>query len=98
MGVEIANSGKCIDFYAVDHWRGSLEEKAHEEDEDVRLNRLYETFLTNVMPVKDYIRPLCLDSAEAAASFEDHSVDFVYMDAGHTTAAVARDLLRGGRS
>jgi SAM-dependent methyltransferase len=92
MGVEIANSGKCIDFYAVDHWRGSLEERAHEEDEDVRRGRLYETFQTNIRPIENYIRPLRLDSAEAAANFEDRSVDFVYMDAGHTTAAVARDI------
>lgn len=92
MAVEIANSGKHIDFYAVDHWRGSLEEALHASDEDVRLNRLYEVFTANIAPVKDSIVPVRSDSAEAAARFRDGSVDFVYVDAGHTFEAVSRDL------
>ena len=92
MGVEIANSRKRIEFYTVDHWHGSLEEKAHVEDEDVRLGRLYEVFSQNVKLVRDYVRPLRSDSALAANRFKDRSVDFVYVDAGHTCAAVARDI------
>jgi hypothetical protein len=92
MGVEIANSGKRIKFYSVDHWCGSLEETAHRDDEDVRLNRLYEVFLHNVGPVSNYVRPLRSDTAQAAAQFEDLSIDFVYLDAGHTYPAVARDI------
>lgn len=89
MGVEIANSGKSIAFYTVDNWRGSPE---HIEDEDVRLGRLYEVFLNNIEPVKDYVRPLRADSAEAAMRFGDRSVDFVYLDAEHSAAAVAREI------
>lgn len=92
MAVEIANSGKRIEFNAVDHWQGSLEEAMHVADEDVRLNRLYEVFTANIAPVRDHIIPLRSESAEAAARFRDGSVDFVYVDAGHTFEAVSRDL------
>jgi len=91
MAVEIANSGKNIEFYSVDHWRGSLED-AHQEDQDVRDGRLYEIFLENIRPVKNYVRPICSDSADAAQQFADRSVDFVYIDAEHTYAAVSRDI------
>jgi Methyltransferase domain len=92
MAVEIANSGKNIEFHAVDHWRGSSSESAHQEDQDVREGRLYEVFLENIRPVKNYVHPICSDSADAAQQFPDRSVDFVYVDAGHTFAAVPRDI------
>jgi predicted O-methyltransferase YrrM len=92
MGVEIANSGKDIEFYSIDHWHGSLEEIPHRVDEDVRLGRLYEVYLENIRCVKDYVKPIRSDSTEAAQQFADQSVDFVYVDAGHTYTAVARDI------
>jgi SAM-dependent methyltransferase len=92
MAVEIANSSKRITFYTVDHWRGSPAEKEHDEDEDVRHGRLYEVFLQNIAPVKDYVHPIRSDSGEATRHFPDQSVDFVYVDAGHTYADVARDI------
>jgi hypothetical protein len=70
MGVEIANSGKRIDFYAVDHWLGS-EESDHDSDPDARLNRLFEVFEDNIGPVRSFVHPLRSDSAAAAARFDD---------------------------
>jgi predicted O-methyltransferase YrrM len=92
MGVEIANSGKRIKFYTVDHWRGNLKEKDQADDEDVRLGRLFDAFVQNVKPVKDYIHPLRSDSSKAAQQFADDSVDFVYVDAEHTYASTARNI------
>lgn len=91
MAVEIANSGKAIKFSTVDHWRGSLE-PAHEGDEDLRAGRLYATFLANVTPVLEYVAPICGETAEVAKQFEDDSVDFVYVDAGHRYCDVQADL------
>jgi hypothetical protein len=65
MGVEIANSKKAIEFYCVDHWRGS-DEAAHHADPDVRAGRLFEVFLKNIKPVADYIRPLRAPSVAAS--------------------------------
>jgi peptidoglycan/xylan/chitin deacetylase (PgdA/CDA1 family)/predicted O-methyltransferase YrrM len=91
MGVEIANSGKAIRFLTVDHWRGS-DEEAHVADADVRAGRLYEVFLANIDPVSHYVTPIREESVAAAEQFEDDSVDFVYVDAGHTYEDVRTDL------
>lgn len=91
MGVEISNSRKRIDFYVVDHWRGS-DEPAHHADPDVRAGRLFEVFERNIAPVKDYVRTIQGDSADSAQRFDDGSVDFVYVDASHEYEGVKRDL------
>src|SRR4051812_31463810 len=54
MAVGIATSSKSIQFHAIDHWLGSLEEEAHAEDEDVRFGRLYEVFSASIASVRDY--------------------------------------------
>ena len=91
MAVEIANSGKNIEFLCVDHWEGS-EERAHKADEDVQAGTLFDAFNRNVEPVKDYIKPLRMSSLEAAAQFEDDSLDFVYLDAAHDYENVKADI------
>ncbi len=91
MGVEIANSRKTIEFYVVDHWKGS-DEPAHHEDADVRAGRLYEVFLRTIKPVAAHVRPLRASSLEAAAQFEDGLVDLVLLDAGHTYEDVSADI------
>jgi len=91
MAVEIANSGKKIEFYSVDHWLGS-DETAHDGDEDVTAGRLYETFLANIEPVKNYVRPIRGHSVDVARQFPDGSLDFIYLDAGHTYLDLKADL------
>lgn len=92
MGVEIANSGKPIRFYTVDHWRGSGPEFRHSADEDLRDGRLYEIFLRNIGPVRHLVDVICDDTAAAAARFPDGSVDFLYVDASHSYDGVLADL------
>jgi hypothetical protein len=63
MAVEIANSNKKIDFYAVDTWDGTAPENDPSNIDNLpELQQnpewLYELFLSNVEPVKDYIIPL----------------------------------------
>lgn len=91
MGVEIANSGKPIKFYAVDHFLGS-DEKVHHEDQDVMAGTLFRTFKHNISPVKDYVNVLKMPSDEAAKLFDDGSVDFVLLDGGHSYEDVRTDL------
>jgi len=92
MGVEIANSGKSIEFYAVDHWRGTPGESAHEQDADANDGRLFEVFEANIAPIAAYVRPIRSDTVEAASRFPDESVDFLYVDAAHDYQGVLRDL------
>lgn len=92
MGVEIANSGKAIAFDVVDTWTGSPDEPDHLADPDVQNGRLYDVFLANTAPVRQYVRPIRSTSVEAAASYPDASLDAVFIDADHSTPAVLADL------
>lgn len=89
MAVEIANSQKNIKFYCVDTWQGSPE---HQNDEAVRTNTLYDVFLKNIEPVKEYIIPIRDTSEMASQQFEDESLDFIFIDAGHTYEDVKNDI------
>ena len=91
MAVEIANSGKKIQFDTVDTWLGS-DEKTHHNDPAVQSNTLYDVFLKNIDPVKDYVTPLRMTSIEASKLYKDNSLDFVFLDAGHTYEDVKNDI------
>lgn len=92
MAVEIANSGKRIQFDAVDTWMGSPSEEHHQQDPSVVNDTLYTEFLDNIEPVKQYVRPVRMTSTEAAQSYPDNSLDFVFIDADHTYEAVKQDI------
>ncbi len=94
MAVEIANSGKEIEFYCVDHWLGSQEHhdpSSHAYEPEI--HNLYEIFVNNMNPVKDYYTPLRMSSLEASKQFEDKSLDFVFIDAAHDYENVKKDIL-----
>lgn len=89
MAVEIANSKKNISFHCVDTWQGSEE---HSSNDLIVKNELYNSFLRNISPVQNYITPLRLSSKEASEKFEDESLDFIFIDAGHSYEDVSEDL------
>lgn len=89
MAVEIANSGKDIEFYVVDTWEGSREE-AHQNDPD--LPEIFDVFTGNLAPVSRYYSPLRMPSLAAAHRFEDESIRFVFIDASHEYGSVLQDL------
>jgi predicted O-methyltransferase YrrM len=91
MAVEIALSGKDINFFTVDHWRGSGEE-AHLCDADLAAGQLYDAFLANIEPVRAYVEPIIGDTAVVADRFTANSLAFVYVDAGHAFTDVTDDL------
>lgn len=90
MAVEIANSGKNIKFDCVDTWQGSEE---HTQIEEIVNGTLYETFINNILPAKDIINPVRMDSSKAASLYEDESLDFVFIDADHSYEGVKRDII-----
>lgn len=89
MAVEIANSKKDISFYCVDTWQGSEE---HSSNDLIVKNELYNSFLKNILPVQNYINPIRLSSREASEKFENESLDFIFIDAGHSYEDVSEDL------
>jgi predicted O-methyltransferase YrrM len=44
-------------------------------------------------PVKDYYTAVRLTSVEAAATYEDSSLDFVFIDADHSYESVREDII-----
>lgn len=89
MGVEILNSKKKIDFYAVDHFQGSPE---HQESPYVKGQTLKEVCYQNLAPVMNVIKMLPVPSLTAAALFEDNSIDFVYIDGAHEEEPLTADI------
>lgn len=88
MAVEIANSGKQIDFTCIDTWEGSVE---HQDDEN--LANLYDIFIGNMKPLEKYYTGIKLASLDAVKNFEDKSLDFVFIDASHEYEDVKNDII-----
>jgi hypothetical protein len=85
--VELINQEKLGSFYCVDTWDGGEEHKGWKE-----LPTLQQDFQRNLAPIKDQIKMIVSDSWTAADQFDNESVDFCYVDAGHTYECVMRDL------
>jgi hypothetical protein len=93
MAVEIANSGKNIEFYCVDHWIGSIEHyDRNSHTYEPEIHKLYQTFIDNMKPVESYYKPMRMTSLEASNHFEDQSLDFVFIDASHQYEDVCNDI------
>jgi hypothetical protein len=104
MGVEIMNSGKDIKFDVVDSFKGSKEELngAHAIAKTTNIkgicaNNLRPFWSTskNSDPFdrKDnFLRILPMRSKEAAGMYPEKSLDFVFIDAGHTYDEVRWDI------
>lgn len=98
MAVEIINSGKQICFDCVDPWYDRTENDSEEYFKNYNtgyhdvVDSLYETFLKNIEPVKDFINPLRMTSMEAVELYEDESLDFVFLDGNHEFEYINDDI------
>ena len=86
--VELINQNKLGPFYCVDTWKG---EAAIAYDQNI-VQDLEKIFKQNLKPVLGHIEMLSMISWEAADQFSDDTVDFCYVDAGHSYEAVTNDL------
>lgn len=89
LAVEIANSNKNIKFDCVDLWESNQE---YENENVVKENVFYETFLKNIEPVRNFLNPIKLPSLEAAKLYKDNSLDFIFIDASHIYENVKNDI------
>lgn len=92
MAVEIANSGKKIEFHVVDWFKGSNEAE-HRADPAVKEGRLREEFEANIQSVAGMLKVHEMSSLAAAALFANESLDFVFIDASHDYFSVRADIL-----
>lgn len=85
--VEAKNSGKKIKIHFVDHFLGSSE---HQPLEDASI---FDVFKKNAAKAKYADASIIRSSTvDAAKQFDDESVDFVWIDAGHEYEEVRADI------
>lgn len=103
LGVEIVNSGKQIQLDIVDHFKGSRNEPSNHAL--AKKTNLAGLCVNNLRPLwctgenkdpytrKDNVlKVVRKPSSEAAELYEDGSLDFVFIDAGHTYSEVKEDI------
>lgn len=84
-----------ITFYAVDTWKGTGDDPHFRELLAKHHGDIYEAFLANMAScgVTEYVHPIRATSSWAAASFQDASIDFIFVDGAHDYASVHSDLV-----
>jgi hypothetical protein len=89
--VESQLQGKQFEVHAVDSWQGNPNESWYTKNAD-KLDGLFEKFQANLEPFKDQFKTHRCLSWDGAANFEDASVDYVLIDAGHDEESVSKDI------
>jgi len=87
--VEAFNSGKKINAFFVDTWKGSDE---HEQMDVIKTDSLYDLFVNNMKPLEGMFTAIRKTSVEAAKEFADESLDAVFLDAAHDYESVKADI------
>lgn len=83
-----------LNFYAVDTWQGAKESETQKKIVKEHNNNIFPAFWQNMVncEIQNYVKPIQLESTQAAKSFKDESIDFVFIDASHTYEAVLNDI------
>lgn len=101
MAEEIKASGKKVRFDVIDSWKIKPGKLPKDQPYSQAMTRIVESgggmfdiFKHHVVACGFYeiINPVRGPSPEAAALYQDESLDFVWIDANHTTACVMADL------
>jgi len=93
--IESINKSKNGKIYAVDHWLGSEEHQkdswAYDPLTQIE-DGLYNEYCKNIVPIRDYIFDIKNSSEVASNTFENQSIDAVFIDASHDYDNVYRDI------
>jgi hypothetical protein len=94
LATKIKESGKDIKFTAVDTWKGTEDEELHQNivnaySGDIFYEFIDNTVLSNNFGTFDTIKDT---SHNAANQFQNNSIDFIMIDAGHSYEDVKDDI------
>lgn len=93
MAESIKNLHKDILFFAIDTFEGSKGDKYIEEDPDLQNGTLFEKYLNNIEPLKEFVTTIKGDSHVVHSQFPDESIDFLYIDGDHAYESIKKDIL-----
>lgn len=93
MAEAIKESGKNINFYTVDHFKGDPNiGNLKERFPNLKGETVHELYLENMGELTKNVKLLMMESEEASNQFEDNSCDFIFLDATKIYEDVKRDL------
>ena len=94
MAKAIKESGKDIEFFCVDTWRGSEGIGWMQPILDAHDGNLYPAWNKRMVDdgVRDFATSIQKPSVDAAAAFDDESLDFVFIDGDHRYDEVLADI------
>jgi hypothetical protein len=93
LAVEIANSNKQIQFDCVDTWEGDISISSSYSEPLLEIkDGLYNHFLQNIEPVKKYINPIRMTSKKASTTYQDGSLNCVFIDGDHNYDSILLDI------
>jgi hypothetical protein len=95
MCTEIRDQQKPVYFFCVDTWKGTSsgpDAPAHRAVVDSLGGDMFDTFHRNMEHWRGLYLPLRMTSRQASELFPNKGVDFVFLDANHTTEGVLEDI------
>lgn len=94
LAVEAHNADKGLSVFCVDHWKGSSAEPLYKGIMEEHGGDLYPAWRVSmkIHGLLTLVIPLKMPSLEAAEHFEDESLDFVFLDAGHDYQSISADI------
>lgn len=89
---ELLKTNRPFELYGVDLWENTPKENWNEGLNELPF--IYEIYETNLINegVREYVKDIKGNSWESASYFEDGSLDFVFIDAGHEYESVRMDI------
>lgn len=94
MATKIRELGKSIHFTTVDTWKGTDDEELHQSVVGAFNGDIFYEFIDNTIISENYGTFDCIkDTSENASKlFQNDSIDFLLLDAGHSYESVRDDL------
>ncbi len=94
LATKIRESNKKINFTTIDTWKGTDDEKLHQNIVGAFNGDIFYEFIDNTVLSKNYntFEIIKDTSKNASNQFPNSSIDFIMIDAGHTYESVTDDL------